>query len=117
MLSKHEELREKIANINNDGQNSESSIEHDISGIITSESRGELVNDVAERFEIKTGSLKARGIRHSQSMRSTESKSLDNLLQNRRPETDSKIKRRFGSSKFYVKQPTRKQIFDTGMLL
>ena len=87
-----------------------------MSGIITSETKEELVTGVAERFEIKTGSLKTRGVRHKSSMRSTESKSLDNLLQTRRPETESKIKRRFGSSKFYVNKPTRKQIFDTGML-
>lgn len=113
-MNKHENLRRKVCNIKDVKENSESSIEYDISSIITSESKEELVTDVAERSEIKTGSLKARGSRRGNSMRSTESKSLDNLLQNRRLETDSKIKRRFGSSKFYVHKPSRKQIFDTG---
>ncbi|XP_028414311.1 myotubularin-related protein 13-like isoform X2 [Dendronephthya gigantea] len=115
MLDKHQDLLRKRSNIPDDGQNSESSIEYDISCIITSESKEELFTDVAERFEIKTGSLKAKNVRNNNSMRSTESKSLDNLLQNRRQETDSKIKRRFGSSKFYVNKPTRKKFFDTAL--
>jgi hypothetical protein len=114
MLNRHEDLRQKIVNVQDDGQTSESSVEYDMSGIIRNERAEELVTDVAERFEIKTGSLKARGVRNN-SMRTTESKSLDNLLQNRRPETDSKIIRRFGSSKFYVKKAKAKQIFDTGL--
>ena len=115
MMDRHQDLVHKKSSIWDDSQNSESSIEYDMSGIITSESKEELFTDVAERFEIKTGSLKAKSVRHNNSIRSTESKSLDNLLQNRRQETDSKIKRRFGSSKFYVNKPTRKKIFDTGM--
>lgn len=114
MLDRHENLRRKLSNSQDDGQTSESSSEYDMSGIITSESKEELVTDVAERFEIKTASLKGRRVIRN-SMRATESKSLDNLLQNRRQETDSKIRRRFGSSKFYVNKATRKQVFDTGM--
>ena len=116
MLNKHLQLTQKISGLRDDSCMSEP--EYDMSGIITNASKEELVNDVAERFEIKTGSLKARGRNHSNSMRSTESKSLDNLLQNRRQETGSKIKRRIGgSSKFYVNKPNRKQIFSTGMVM
>ena len=115
MLNRHLNLLEKISAIQNDSHMSET--EYDMSGIITNETKEELVNDVAERFEIKTGSLKVRGRNHTNSMRSTESKSLENLLQNRRQETDSKIRRRIdGSSKFYVHKRTRKQIFSTGMV-
>ncbi|XP_046848930.1 myotubularin-like [Xenia sp. Carnegie-2017] len=109
MLGKHQDLQEKIQS-KNDCSNSESSAEYDMGALVTSESKEDLVNDVAERFELKTGSLKPKGSKRLTSIRSRESKSLEDLLQTRRHNTSSIIKRRFGSSKFYVDKSTRRTL-------
>ena len=89
--------------------------------MISSEAKEAVINNVLDVHnsvapEVKSASLKAsKSVRHINSIRTLESRSLDNLLESRRPETQSKTKRRMGSSKFYVKKPTRKQDFETGM--
>ena len=114
MLGKHQDLQEKIQS-KNDCSNSESSAEYDMGALVTSESKEDLVNDVAERFELKTGSLKPKGSKRLTSIRSRESKSLEDLLQTRRHNTSSIIKRRFGSSKFYVDKSTRRTLCGPGI--
>ena len=117
-LNKYNGLLKKC-NQQDDGQRPDSSVEHDMSSMISSEAKPEIINDVFGTEELtppqKSGSLKhKRPLPYSNSVRTVESRSLDNLLETRRPTTQSKTKRRLGSSKFYVSNMKTKDVFQKG---
>lgn len=120
LLNKYIGLVNKMSELQDDGVSSESSFELDISSMLSTEANDGLIKDVFEGNnstapEIKSGSLKTP--KHRESARSLESRSLDNLLGNRRVETQSKIRRVLGSTKsrFYVHKPPRKEAFSSAL--
>ena len=97
--------------------------QHDISAMISNQAKPEIINDVFDKHESvqpkKSGSLKTTrlAVQCSNTARTLESRSLDNLLEIRRPQTQSQTKKRLGSKKCYVNQPKTKDIFVNGIFL
>lgn len=90
--------------------------------MLSTEANDALIRDVFEGNNSTAPEFKSASLKRSkrpESVRSLESRSLDNLLGDRREKTRSKIKRGLGStkSKFYVNKPPLKQSFNSGIVI